>query len=117
MDPMNYMENIATAHYCGHCKRKLPLDAFYFIKRNQRFDHYCKECRKASSRKHYNTAEQAEDITVDRDYPVITRTEDPEKRLELILHAWQVVVASAARKWKKRWEEEDKEESMIEGNE
>lgn len=27
MDNMNNLEN-ATAHYCGQCKRKLPLDAF-----------------------------------------------------------------------------------------
>ena len=39
-------------------------------------------------------------------YPVITRTEDPEKRTELILHAMQVVRASVLQKCKKQREEE-----------
>ena len=52
MDNMNNLEN-ATAHYCGQCKRKLPLVAFYFNKRRQCFDRYCKDCRKERSRIYY----------------------------------------------------------------
>ena len=89
MDNMNNLEN-ATAHYCGQCKRKLPLDAFYFNKR----------------RIYYQKKEDTQYVNERTDYPVITRTEDPEKRTELILHAMQVVRASVLQKCKKQREEE-----------
>lgn len=105
MDNMNNLEN-ATAHYCGQCKRKLPLDAFYFNKRRQCFDRYCKDCRKERSRIYYQKKEETQYVNERTDYPVITRTEDPEKRTELILHAMQVVRASVLQKCKKQREEE-----------
>ena len=84
MDNMNNLEN-ATAHYCGQFKRKLPLDAFYFNKRRQCFDRYCKDCRKERSRIYYQKKEDTQYVNERTNYPVITRTEDPEKRTELIL--------------------------------
>lgn len=105
MDNIENLEN-TTAHYCGHCKRKLPLDAFYFNKRKQCFDRYCKDCRKAKSRDHYNTKDNTRSVNGSGHYPVITQTEDPEKRKELILHSMQVVIASVLRKKKKQREQE-----------
>lgn len=108
MDNMDNMENLenTTTHYCGYCKRKLPLDAFYFNKRKQSFDRYCKDCRKAKSRDHYKTKEDTRCVNNPDHYPVITRTEDPEKRRELIHHSMQIVIASVLRKKKKLREAE-----------
>lgn len=105
MDNMNNLEK-STAHYCGQCKRKLPLDAFYFNKRQQCFDRYCKDCRKEKSRVYYQKKDITHSVTAPGSYPVITLTEDPELRGKLLLNALQVVKASVLRKNKKQREEE-----------
>ena len=109
MDNMNNLEN-STAHYCGQCKRKLPLDAFYFNQRKQCFDRYCKECRKEKSRIYYQNRENTQYVNDGAAYPVITLTKDSEKRAKLILHALQEVKASVLRKNKKKREKEALEE-------
>ncbi len=40
-----------SLHICGCCKRELPHEAFYTNKRTGTLDNYCKECRKANTRK------------------------------------------------------------------
>ena len=107
MNNVNYSENTNTTHYCGCCKRELPLDAFYFNTKKQRPDRYCKECRKASSRKQHRSDKYKQNVDISKEYPVITQIQDPEMRKQLILHALQVVEESIARKRKKEREQEE----------
>ena len=86
-----------SLHICGCCKRELPHEAFYTNKRTGTLDNYCKECRKANTRKPVS-------------YPVITEVKAPALRMLLILHARQVVAESISRKQEKEklntlWEE------------
>ena len=96
-------KQIPETHFCGCCRRELPLEAFYIEKGTQRPDRYCKECRRTTSNVHYYHAQTADRT---RRYPVITETSDRALRMALIMHAWQVVKESVARK-RERLREED----------
>ena len=91
---------VQTLCVCGCCKRSLPASAFYINKKTGLPGNYCKECRKTVSRNHRN--------------PVITSTEDPTLRRELILHALETVAASIERKRRKVRESEFESESGSE---
>lgn len=63
--------------YCCRCRRLLDACEFYYRDGNVR-DCYCKECRKK-----YNQSYQSEMKEKKDKYEVITRVEDPERRLAL----------------------------------
>ena len=63
--------------YCCRCRRLLDASEFYYRDGNVR-DCYCKECRKK-----YNQSYQSEMKEKKDKYEVITRVEDPERRLAL----------------------------------
>lgn len=99
-----------SLHYCGCCRRELPLEAFYVNKRTHTPDNYCKECRKANSRKHRGTDRCLSSENIPPSYPVITQVSDPSLRNALIRHARQIVAESIERKQAKDklralWEE------------
>lgn len=92
---------------CANCKRELPLDSFYVNKTTLCPDKYCKECRKSISRRQYCNDKRSLSGLSDRpSYPVITQIEDRETRMQLILHALQVVRSLVERKKKRTLEEE-----------
>lgn len=93
--------NTTTTHYCACCQRERPLAAFYINKQKQCPDSYCKECRKAASRKQRKADQNLQTVRNHELYPVITRIENRELRLSFILHALQVVAESQARKRKR----------------
>lgn len=101
----------STTRICMCCGRQLPADYFYMRDRQHTSDSYCKECRKAANRqrrksKMYLSAAK-EDVP---GYVVITRVEQREARLELILHALQIVHQRIARQREKVHEEEFQKE-------
>lgn len=93
---------------CKNCRRELPLELFYVNKTTQCPDRYCKECRKSLSRRQYSSGKKlSRTVLSDRlPYPVITQIEDRETRIELILHALEIVRLSMERK-KTRMQEEE----------
>ena len=106
-------ETIKTTHFCGCCKQELPLEAFYYNKRKQCPDGYCRACRKLASRKQRKDIIYSQNVNNGVSYPVITCTEDPELRMSLIRHARQVVNDSLARKRRKSIAEELANEPFI----
>lgn len=80
---------------CHSCLRELPAEAFYVNRKTQVLDYCCKECRSAASKKRYMDSHSVNDTHM---YPVITDIQDRILRMELILHARQVVNESMARK-------------------
>ena len=99
-----------SLHICGCCKRQLPHEAFYTNKRTGALDNYCKECRKANTRKRRDLRRCTSFENKPVSYPVITEVKDPALRMLLILHARQVVAESISRKQEKEklntlWEE------------
>ncbi len=87
--------NAPTLYVCTGCHRRLPAEAFYFNKSQQRLDHYCRECRKG-----FNALQRRSSQYVNKkpDWPLITDEPDRERRLLLIRHARQVVRESMERK-------------------
>ena len=75
---------------------------------------YCKECRKTVSRNHRKNEKRSLACDRESSYPVITSTEDPTLRRELILHALETVAASIERKRRKVRESEFEYESGSE---
>ena len=99
-----------SLHICGCCKRELPHEAFYTNKRTGTLDNYCKECRKANTRKRRDLRRCTSFENKPVSYPVITEVKDPALRMLLILHARQVVAESISGKQEKEklntlWEE------------
>ena len=60
---------------------------FYINKKTGLPGNYCKECRKTVSRNHRKNEKRSLACDRESSYPVITSTEDPTLRRELILHA------------------------------
>ena len=87
-----------SLHICGCCKRKLPQEAFYMNQRTRASDNYCKECRKANTRRHRNQDKNISFENKPLSYPVITEVKDYALRMLLIRHARQVVADSIRRK-------------------
>lgn len=98
--------SVSYTHVCSHCKQEFPLDSFYFNSKRQCYDNYCKECRKMSSRKQRENKLYSLFVNGECHYPVITRIDDKQLRLPLILQALQKVRESVLRKLKKRHESE-----------
>ena len=99
-----------SLHICGCCKRELPHEAFYTNKRTGTLDNYCKECRKANTRKRRDLRRCTSFENKPVSYPVITEVKDYALRMFLIRHARQVVSDSIRRKQEKEklralWEE------------
>ena len=99
-----------SLHICGCCKRKLPQEAFYMNQRTRASDNYCKECRKANTRRHRNQDKNISFENKPLSYPVITEVKDYALRMLLIRHARQVVADSIRRKQEEEklhalWEE------------
>lgn len=92
---------VQTLFVCGCCKRSLPASAFYINKKTDLPGNYCKECRKTVSRNHRKNEKRSLACARESNYPVITSTEDPTLRRELILHALETVAASIERKRRK----------------
>ena len=82
---------VQTLCVCGCCKRSLPASAFYINKKTGLPGNYCKECRKTVSRNHRKNEKRSLACDRESSYPVITSTEDPTLRRELILHALETV--------------------------
>lgn len=97
---------VQTLFVCGCCKRSLPASAFYINKKTGLPGNYCKECRKTVSRNHRKNEKRSLAYDRESNYPVITSTEDPMLRRELILHALETVAASIERKRRKVRESE-----------
>lgn len=95
-----------TLYVCGCCKRSLPANAFYINRKTGLPGNYCKECRKTASRNGRKTEKLSLAGNKEVSYPVITNTEDPVLRRELILHALETVAASMERKRRKVRESE-----------
>ena len=85
---------VQTLCVCGCCKRSLPASAFYINKKTGLPGNYCKECRKTVSRNHRKNEKRSLACDRESNYPVITSTENPTLRRELILHALETVAAS-----------------------
>lgn len=103
-------QEVATPVYvCSHCKHELPVDAFYFNRKKQCYDNYCKECRKLSSRKQRKNDTCLQLMTEKCHYPVITQIGDTQIRMLLIQQALQKVRESVAEKRKKQHEQEFKD--------
>lgn len=99
-----------SLHICGCCKRELPQEAFYMNQRTRTPDNYCKECRKANTRRHRDQDKSISFENKPVSYPVITEVADHDLRMFLIRHARQVVADSIRRKQEKEklhalWEE------------
>ena len=99
-----------SSSICKSCKRELPLESFYMNKKTQSPDKYCKECRKANTRKRRDLRRCTSFENKPVSYPVITEVKDPALRMLLILHARQVVAESISRKQEREklntlWEE------------
>lgn len=92
---------VQTLCVCGCCKRSLPASAFYINKKTGLPGNYCKECRKTVSRNHRKNEKRSLACDRESNYPVITSTENPTLRRELILHALETVAASIERKSRK----------------
>ncbi len=103
-----------TLCVCGCCKRSLPVTAFYINKKTGLPGNYCKECRKSVSRNYRENEKHSLTCDRERNYPVITCTEDPVLRRKLILHALATVAASIERKKRKVSESELETESQTE---
>lgn len=86
---------------CHSCLRELPIEAFYVNRKTLIPDYCCKACRSAACKKRYLDSRSVNDI---RTYPLITDIKDRTLRMELILHARQVVNESVARKRSRLWE-------------
>ena len=78
---------VQTLCVCGCCKRSLPASAVYINKKTGLPGNYCKECRKTVSRNHRKNEKRSLACDRESNYPVITSTENPTLRRELILHA------------------------------
>ena len=93
---------VQTLCVCGCCKRSLPASAFYINKKTGLPGNYRKNEKRS--------------LACDREsnYPVITSTENPTLRRELILHALETVAASIERKRRKVRESEFESESGSE---
>lgn len=87
---------------CQCCGRELPLGEFYFKNHLHAPDNYCKQCRREANRLRRKAGARSMATGQDAEprYPVITRTEDPETRRVLLLHALQVVRDSVLRRRK-----------------
>ena len=96
---------VQTLCVCGCCKRSLPASAFYINK---------KIGLKTVSRNHRKNEKRSLACDRESSYPVITSTEDPTLRRELILHALETVAASIERKRRKVRESEFEYESGSE---
>lgn len=66
-----------SLHICGCCKRELPHEAFYTNKRTGTLDNYCKECRKANTRKRRDLRRCTSFENKPVSYPVITEVKTP----------------------------------------
>lgn len=110
---MNTLKN-QPLYFCGCCKQKLPLAAFYINSKTQSPSNYCKECRKAVSRVKYDSDKGSQIGPKARHYPVITQIEDPETRKVLLLHALQVVAESITRKRER--DKKNEYESVLENH-
>lgn len=86
---------------CAHCHRVLPASEFYVSHQTGKPDSYCKECRRRLSLARFCGVND-----LPPDYPVITRTDDPDERLALVLHACKVLKQSVMRKREKRIQED-----------
>lgn len=83
-----------SLHICGCCKRELPHEAFYTNKRTGTLDNYCKECRKANTRKRRDLRRCTSFENKPVSYPVITEVKDPALRMLLFfmpVRLWQKV--------------------------
>lgn len=95
-----------TLHFCGCCKRNLPKESFYFNRRTQAPDNYCKKCRKDHSKEQRKQEKIMAFKERTRTYPVITEEKDPVVRMSLIYHALEVVAESILRKQEQKKQEE-----------
>lgn len=103
MTPSNEQTHFYT---CGCCKRFLPAEAFYINKKDGRPSNYCKECRKSASRAHRVNRKMALAQDEKTGRQLITATEDPVLRRQLILNALKTVADSIGRKRRRRDETE-----------
>ena len=100
-----------TLYVCGCCKQELPQEAFYFNKRAQKPENYCKQCRRTNSNRHRDANRVIRDENKRLPYPVITQIEDTVLRNFLIQDALEKIAESIERKKQKTklqeslWEE------------
>lgn len=93
-------------HTCGHCKRTLPLTAFYINKKTGLPQNYCKECRRAANRQSRLDEKMLAATDHDKKRVVITQIEDPMLRMHYLMKAINTVHESIRRKKARQKEEE-----------
>lgn len=93
---------------CACCGEELPLEAFYRYGASHRTDHYCKACRRAASAR-YRDARCVARLGACLCGARVTISAEPDRarRMELILRARAVVLASMRRKRIREAEAED----------
>ena len=105
------VKHCAFADVANALFRQVP---FYINKKTGLPGNYCKECRKTVSRNYRKNEKRSLACDRESNYPVITSTENPTLRRELILHALETVAASIERKRRKVRESEFESESGSE---
>ena len=85
---------------CVLCQQEKKITEFSINRRGD-VDSYCTLCRRAVSRRMYLQFRVG--FLTPRSYPVITETDDPERRMELIRRAKRTVQASIERRQMKAW--------------
>ena len=89
---------------CSNCQQQFDVDAFYFNTKRGR-DNFCRKCRQERSALQYRLSLAKTEKT--RNYPVITETEDREKRMKMIMDAIATVKESIRRKQDRLRNEEE----------
>lgn len=78
---------------------------FYLVKEQRSYDSYCRKCRSS-----VNSINQVLKMEKERNYPIITKIEDPEQRKELVRQAHLKAKEIAMRTYRKRINEEGERE-------
>lgn len=104
----NHYESIST--HLRMLQAEAPTGSLLYESAYRASDNYCKECRKANTRRHRNQDKNISFENKPLSYPVITEVKDYVLRMLLIRHARQVVADSIRRKQEKEklhalWEE------------
>ncbi len=97
--------NVEAYHTCGHCKRTLPLSAFYLNRQTGQPQNYCKECRCSVNRQSRMEEKLHKTENRKKERVILTQIEDPALRMQYLMKALSTVNENILRK-KSRLKEE-----------